>query len=215
MQMEGCDPSSSQRRVLLIGATNRPEVGGWVGGAGGLGGFGGCLGGWGGLHAEENPGQGGSARGRAHTLLSCASLLLGCYHPPSRSPHCLPFTLIPPLVQELDEAARRRMPKQLYIPLPCSEARRAMIERQLGSGASVAAQLSPTDLNKIVAKTDGYSGSDMRNLIQEACQGPVRDAVARLGNRVAELNSSDLRPVSGGWYAVGFCSTCTCVWLGN
>jgi SpoVK/Ycf46/Vps4 family AAA+-type ATPase len=44
VQMEGIDPSRADRRVLLIGATNRPE--------------------------------------------------------------------------ELDEAARRRMPKQLYIPLP-------------------------------------------------------------------------------------------------
>ena len=35
-------------------------------------------------------------------------------------------------VQELDEAARRRMPKQLYIPLPCAAARRQMIDRQLG-----------------------------------------------------------------------------------
>lgn len=28
IQMEGCDPASGERRVLLIGATNRPEVGG-------------------------------------------------------------------------------------------------------------------------------------------------------------------------------------------
>lgn len=33
--------------------------------------------------------------------------------------------------EELDEAARRRMPKQLYIPLPCAEARRTMILHQL------------------------------------------------------------------------------------
>lgn len=26
IQMEGCDPQSGERRVLLIGATNRPEV---------------------------------------------------------------------------------------------------------------------------------------------------------------------------------------------
>lgn len=27
VQMEGCDPASTDRRVLLVGATNRPEVG--------------------------------------------------------------------------------------------------------------------------------------------------------------------------------------------
>lgn len=36
--------------------------------------------------------------------------------------------------------------------------------------------LSDQDMAKVVAKTAGYSGSDMRNLIQEACQGPIRDA---------------------------------------
>jgi hypothetical protein len=37
----------------------------------------------------------------------------------------------PPCVQtqELDEAARRRMPKQLFIPLPCEAARRKMLEK--------------------------------------------------------------------------------------
>jgi SpoVK/Ycf46/Vps4 family AAA+-type ATPase len=52
-------------------------------------------------------------------------------------------------------------------------------------------------LCQVVAKTEGYSGSDMRNLIQEACQGPVRDAVARVGEAVATLSDADLRPVSG------------------
>lgn len=52
------------------------------------------------------------------------------------------------------------------------------------------------DLDKIVAKTDGYSGSDMKNLIQEACQGPVRAAVKSHGEAVAGLRDADLRPVS-------------------
>ena len=26
VEMEGCDPNSADRRVLLVGATNRPEV---------------------------------------------------------------------------------------------------------------------------------------------------------------------------------------------
>jgi len=97
--------------------------------------------------------------------------------------------------EELDEAARRRMPKQLYIPLPCAEARLHMIQRQLGPGGGVAAALSDDDINKVVAKTEGYSGSDMKNLIQEACQGPVRDAVRTAGSGVAALQEADLRPV--------------------
>ena len=34
--------------------------------------------------------------------------------------------------EDLDEAARRRLPKQLYIPLPCAEARRWMVTRAVG-----------------------------------------------------------------------------------
>lgn len=50
------------------------------------------------------------------------------------------------------------MPKQLYIPLPCADARRSMIERQIGPGSSVPSALSDADLSKIVDKTKGYSG---------------------------------------------------------
>uniref|UniRef100_A0A1D2AH56 AAA+ ATPase domain-containing protein n=1 Tax=Auxenochlorella protothecoides TaxID=3075 RepID=A0A1D2AH56_AUXPR len=125
IQMEGCDPSAAARRVLLIGATNRPE--------------------------------------------------------------------------ELDEAARRRMPKQLYIPLPCAEARRAMVQRAL---RGVRSRLDPSELDRLVARTAGYSGSDMRGLVAEACAGPVREAVAAAagagapGSGVAALREDDLRPVS-------------------
>jgi SpoVK/Ycf46/Vps4 family AAA+-type ATPase len=122
--------------------------------------------------------------------------------------------------EELDEAARRRLPKQLYIPLPCADARRWMVTRAVGppldtaadadaargrtaGAAGVRAALSSADLEKVVAKTEGYSGSDMRNLLQEACQGPVRDAVraaAAAGGGgaagVAALREADLRPVA-------------------
>jgi hypothetical protein len=65
--------------------------------------------------------------------------------------------LLPPWVQELDEAARRRMPKQLYIPLPCEEARRNMLLRQLGPGGkargSTASAVEPTGM---INATHGY-----------------------------------------------------------
>jgi fidgetin-like protein 1 len=73
------------------------------------------------------------------------------------------------------------MPKQLYIPLPCSAAREQLVQRQVGAGRAVRADLSAADLAKLVAKTEGYSGSDMKNLIQEACQGPVREAIMQHG----------------------------------
>ena len=57
-------------------------------------------------------------------------------------------------------------PPQLYIPLPCATARRCMIERQLGGDSGVSSSLSESDMTKIVSRTDGYSGSDMKNLIQ-------------------------------------------------
>ena len=74
----------------------------------------------------------------------------------------------------------------------------ALIPLRLASlcAGSVASSLSPADLDKIVEKTAGYSGSDMRNLIQEACQGPVRDAVAARGAAIAGLSDADLRPVT-------------------
>ena len=45
-----------------------------------------------------------------------------------------------------------------------------MLARHLGQAGGIACELSPTDTAKVVHKTEGYSGSDMRALIQEACQ---------------------------------------------
>ena len=36
------------------------------------------------------------------------------------------------MTQDLDEAARRRMPKQLYVPLPDAATRQKMFARKLG-----------------------------------------------------------------------------------
>lgn len=94
------------------------------------------------------------------------------------------------------------MPKQLYIPLPCAAAREQMIQRQL---SGVKYSLSSSEQKKVVEKTEGYSGSDMKNLVQEACQGPVRDAIQHTRhkrssgpneqNGISGLSDSDLRPV--------------------
>ena len=83
--------------------------------------------------------------------------------------------------QELDDGARRRLAKQLYIPLPCAAARRDMILKTLnpdGEG-KVKHALTEKDLDVICEKTDGYSGSDLKNLVQEAARAPLRELFAK------------------------------------
>ena len=77
--------------------------------------------------------------------------------------------------QELDDGARRRLAKQLYIPLPCAAARRAIVTNILGADKSVTHALSDADLDVVCVKTEGYSGSDMKHLVQEAARAPLRE----------------------------------------
>ncbi|VDL91337.1 unnamed protein product [Schistocephalus solidus] len=73
--------------------------------------------------------------------------------------------------QELDEAARRRFVKKLYIPLPCSEARREIVSRLISQQHHC---LSSEDLDVIAERSDGFSGADVANLCREAAMGPIR-----------------------------------------
>ncbi|RZF36879.1 hypothetical protein LSTR_LSTR004567 [Laodelphax striatellus] len=73
--------------------------------------------------------------------------------------------------QELDEAARRRLVKRLYIPLPDYEARKEMVSRLMSSERN---SLHDTDIDEIAHLTDGYSGADVKNVCQEAALGPIR-----------------------------------------
>lgn len=73
--------------------------------------------------------------------------------------------------QELDEAARRRLVKRLYVPLPELEARKQIINNLLGS---VQHDLTQEDVTRIAEKSVGYSGADMTNLCKEASMEPIR-----------------------------------------
>ncbi|XP_015119116.1 fidgetin-like protein 1 [Diachasma alloeum] len=73
--------------------------------------------------------------------------------------------------QELDEAARRRFVKRLYIPLPESNARRQIVENLLRNERH---NLTQSDVINIAQLTQDYSGADMANLCKEASMGPIR-----------------------------------------
>lgn len=95
--------------------------------------------------------------------------------------------------QELDEAARRRLTKRLYIPLPSSEARAWIVENLLEKDGLF--KLSREDIDNICKLTEGYSGSDMKNLVKDASMGPLREAL-RQGIEITKLKKEDMRPVT-------------------
>lgn len=99
--------------------------------------------------------------------------------------------------EELDEAARRRMEKRLYIPLPDLQSRTELFRRLISTHAH---ELTPEDFNSIGVDTEGYSGADIKGLAREAAMGPVRDVRTRAGmmsgKEISTLSAKDVRPVS-------------------
>ncbi len=79
---------------------------------------------------------------------------------------------------------RRRLVKRLYIPLPDTKARRALIGNMLRGQP---AKLSSADLARIVQATEGYSGSDIRALCREAAMVSIRFAVLSVITRQLHL----------------------------
>ncbi|CAL8073116.1 unnamed protein product [Orchesella dallaii] len=90
--------------------------------------------------------------------------------------------------QELDEAARRRLVKRIYIPLPDLEGRKQLVKNLLREYSS---ELSDDDFNSIAEMTEGYSGADMNSLCKEAAYGPIRDVCHLLQT----LDASHVRPM--------------------
>ncbi|KDO27843.1 hypothetical protein SPRG_07116 [Saprolegnia parasitica CBS 223.65] len=89
--------------------------------------------------------------------------------------------------QELDEAARRRFVKRLYIPLPSAEARLDMVLRLLAKNKH---RLEQVDMDYIVERTRGFSGADVRALCTEAAMGPIRNC-----DDIRTMDAALVRPI--------------------
>ncbi|CUG94047.1 katanin-like protein, putative [Bodo saltans] len=92
--------------------------------------------------------------------------------------------------EELDEAARRRMEKRLYIPLPEEQARSDLCRTLLSKGNFVHS-IGDAELLEIAQLTEGYSGADLKSLCREAAMGPLRSTKTSL----LDVNAADIRPV--------------------
>ena len=71
----------------------------------------------------------------------------------------------------LDEAARRRLTKRLYVPLPCPEARQQIIQKLMVDQQHT---LNNNQISTLVNKTNGYSGADINSLCREAALAPLK-----------------------------------------
>jgi SpoVK/Ycf46/Vps4 family AAA+-type ATPase len=89
---------------------------------------------------------------------------------------------------EIDEAARRRFRKKLYVPLPEYEGRKSIMLNLLSKQVH---SLTTSEIDDIVQRTDGYSGSDMDGLVREAALGPIRDI-----RDITKIDAADVRAIS-------------------
>lgn len=93
--------------------------------------------------------------------------------------------------QELDEAARRRLVKRLYIGLPEAEARGQMVKNLL---RAVPHSMDEEKIKKLSEKIEGYSGSDIKALCQDAALGPIRE-LQEAKEDISAVDITAVRPV--------------------
>jgi len=97
---------------------------------------------------------------------------------------------------DIDEALRRRLEKRIYIPLPNSEGREAL----LGINLREVEKSPDLDINEIALRLDGYSGADITNVCRDACMMAMRRKIAGLTpEQIKSLSKDELElPVSPG-----------------
>lgn len=95
--------------------------------------------------------------------------------------------LLPCSPQELDEAARRRFTKRIYVPLPDAGSRRALLAHAL---AKTTHALTPDDVDAIVSACDGYSGADLAQVVDAAAKNASNEGVLALLRREVDADGA-------------------------
>lgn len=94
------------------------------------------------------------------------------------------------LPQELDDAARRRFVKRLYIPLPDQPGRESLLRTLLAKNSH---SLTDKEIIKLSRDTDGYSGADLKNLCTDASMGPMRSMTVE---EMMSIKANEVPPIA-------------------
>ncbi|XP_075233054.1 no mitochondrial derivative isoform X2 [Lycorma delicatula] len=96
--------------------------------------------------------------------------------------------------QDLDRAILRRMPATFHITLPNATQRKQILELVLNREPIA----SDVDLNKLSHKTEGFSGSDLRELCRNASVYRVRDYMNSSSQSVKKSSTENKDSQNGG-----------------
>ena len=93
--------------------------------------------------------------------------------------------------QDLDDAARRRFTKRIYIPLQDFETRISLIKLLLKKAIN---NITELEIDLITKESDGYSCADITTLMKEAAMIPLREILEhnKKNSNVRELQFNDI-----------------------
>ena len=94
--------------------------------------------------------------------------------------------------QEIDEAARRRFVKRIYVPLPDDAGRLQLLDSLM---AKHRVKMNAKQRKAISQRTAHYSGADLRALCGDAAMAPIRELSPDQISGPNAVHASQVRPV--------------------
>lgn len=91
---------------------------------------------------------------------------------------------------EIDEAARRRFVKRLYVALPAMKDREVLLRKLFSKNEH---SITDKEFAKLAKNTEGYSGADLKSFCGEAALGPLRQIGT---SKAMTLSPGQLPPIS-------------------
>lgn len=92
---------------------------------------------------------------------------------------------------DVDSAVMRRFPRRIYVPLPDSDARNALLQYLLKHKMGKHS-INTRQITAIVRRTEGFSCSDIQAVASEAAFGPIRSLSVAA---IRSTKKGDIRPV--------------------
>ncbi|KAE8739664.1 hypothetical protein FOCC_FOCC014841 [Frankliniella occidentalis] len=93
---------------------------------------------------------------------------------------------------KIDEAARRRFTRRLYVPLPDEETRLEQFKHELSQEKH---SISEDEFGLIAEKTKGYSGADITQVCRNAAMKPIRSLDPN-GPSIEFITMDEVRPMN-------------------